>query len=114
MINGTGTPALNGPLGNFVGNTNQSGNPPAQADGTVGQLPAADFAKTPLINPTMAPAYQDAITVPDKPMEILAQQMVATVSAGDWSEDELYDLCSGAWPYRALTREEFDEGDGKG
>ena len=53
MINGTGNPALNGPLGNFVGNTNQSGNPPAQPDGTVGQLPPADFAKTPLITPAL-------------------------------------------------------------
>lgn len=51
----------------------------------------------------------DAIVVPDKPMDILAQQMVATVSAGDWDEDELFDLCRGAWPYRDLTREEFDE-----
>ena len=66
MINGTGNPALNGPLGNFVGNTNQSGNPPAQPDGTVGQLPPADFAKTPLITPALERSNLDAITVPDE------------------------------------------------
>ena len=65
MINGTATPVLNGPLGNFVGNTNQSGTPPAQPDGTVGQLPPEDFAKTPLITPALEKSNMDAITVPE-------------------------------------------------
>ena len=51
----------------------------------------------------------DAIVVPEQPMDILAQQMVATVSAGDWAEDDLFELCRGAWPYRNLTRAAFDE-----
>ena len=55
MINGTATPVLNGPLGNFVGNTGANAGlpPPAQPDGTVGQLPPEDFAKTPLITPAL-------------------------------------------------------------
>ena len=67
MINGTATPVLNGPLGNFVGNTGANAGlpPPAQPDGTVGQLPPEDFAKTPLITPALEKSNLDAITVPE-------------------------------------------------
>ncbi len=51
----------------------------------------------------------DVITIPEQPMDILAQQLVATVSAGEWAEDDLYELARGAWPYRNLTRPQFDE-----
>jgi ATP-dependent Lhr-like helicase len=35
--------------------------------------------------------------------------MTAEVSAREWAEDELFGLMRGAYPYRALRREEFDE-----
>ena len=38
----------------------------------------------------------------------LAQQIVAAASAEDWDENEFFDLVRSAWPYRNLTREEFD------
>ncbi|HEX5447388.1 MAG TPA: DEAD/DEAH box helicase [Pirellulales bacterium] len=50
----------------------------------------------------------DQIEIPQAPLDILAQQMVATVSGGEWSEDDLYRLCRGAWPYRNLSRADFD------
>jgi ATP-dependent Lhr-like helicase len=51
----------------------------------------------------------DALVVPPGPLDVLAQQLVAEVSARECGEDELYDLVRGAWPYRDLARDAFDE-----
>lgn len=51
----------------------------------------------------------DAIEIPQKPLDVLAQQIVAAVSCEEMNEEELFDLCKGAWPYRQLTRDEFEE-----
>ncbi len=51
----------------------------------------------------------DQILIPDKPLDVLSQQIVAEVSAGEWDERELYDLFRRAWPYRELAWEEFTE-----
>jgi ATP-dependent Lhr-like helicase len=54
----------------------------------------------------------DALLAPRQPLDILAQQIVAeTAARGETgvSEDELFALVVQAWPYRRLTREEFDE-----
>lgn len=53
----------------------------------------------------------DRTPQPTAPLDILAQQIVAAcVSAGTagWREDDLYDLVRRAWPYRNLTRADFD------
>ncbi len=49
----------------------------------------------------------DRLSIPEKPMDVLAQQIVAEVAAQDWDEAALYDRYRRAWPYRDLTREEF-------
>jgi ATP-dependent helicase Lhr and Lhr-like helicase len=49
----------------------------------------------------------DRLTVPEEPLDVLAQQIVAEVAAREWNEDELYALMRRAWPYRALKREDF-------
>jgi ATP-dependent helicase Lhr and Lhr-like helicase len=51
----------------------------------------------------------DRIAVPDAPLDILAQQLVATCAAEDWEEDKLFALVRRAYPYRNLQRTEFDE-----
>jgi len=51
----------------------------------------------------------DAIEIPEQPLDILAQQMIAAVAAEPMEEDTLYNLCRGAWPYRHLTRDIFNE-----
>src|SRR5213595_908024 len=50
----------------------------------------------------------DRLLIPEKPLDVLAQQIVAATSSGDWEETKLFDLVRSAWPYRNLTREEFD------
>ncbi len=39
------------------------------------------------------------------PLDILAQQIVAAAAGEEWDEDELFELCRRAWPYRDLKRE---------
>jgi ATP-dependent helicase Lhr and Lhr-like helicase len=50
----------------------------------------------------------DRLLIPEKPLDVLAQQIVAASSAQDWDESELFELAGSAWPYRNLKREEFD------
>ncbi|WP_113888371.1 DEAD/DEAH box helicase [Roseiarcus fermentans] len=50
----------------------------------------------------------DRLAIPDRPLDVLAQQIVAEVAAKDWGETELFDRLRRAWPYRALAREDFD------
>jgi ATP-dependent Lhr-like helicase len=51
----------------------------------------------------------ECIEIPQNPLDILAQQIVAETSAVDWNEDELFDCFRTAWPYHHLPRERFDE-----
>ena len=51
----------------------------------------------------------DRIEMPLAPLDILAQQIVATVAGDDWQEDDLYAMCRRAWPYRGLSRDDFNE-----
>ena len=51
----------------------------------------------------------DILLIPEKPVDVLAQQMVACAAAEDWPEEKLFSLVRGAYPYRDLTREEFCE-----
>ena len=51
----------------------------------------------------------DRLSIPQNALDVLAQQMTAEVSAREWAEDELFNLVRGAYPYRELRREEFDE-----
>src|SRR5207248_8878527 len=53
----------------------------------------------------------DRTPQPAAPLDILAQQIVAAcVAAGEegWYEDELYRAFTRSWPYRNLSREDFD------
>ena len=51
----------------------------------------------------------DRLIIRDKPLDVLAQQIVAETAGEDWNLDELFQLVRQAYPYRDLTRPEFDE-----
>jgi ATP-dependent Lhr-like helicase len=51
----------------------------------------------------------DRIEIPQAPLDILAQQVVAACAAEDWQEDDLFALVRRAFPYRHLERKDFDE-----
>ena len=51
----------------------------------------------------------DALAVPAGGLDILAQHVVAAVGDAEAPRDELYALARGAWPYRDLSRKDFDD-----
>ena len=51
----------------------------------------------------------DKLIIPQQPLDILAQQIVAEVGAGERDEDELFELMRGADSFAELTREQFDD-----
>ncbi|MEA3139174.1 MAG: ATP-dependent helicase Lhr and Lhr-like helicase [Gammaproteobacteria bacterium] len=51
----------------------------------------------------------DQLKVPENALDVLAQQITAEVAAREWPEDGLFSLMRGAYPYRNLRRDDFDE-----
>ncbi len=50
----------------------------------------------------------DRLIIPDSPLDVLAQQIVAACSAEEWREDEMYRLVRRAYSYRNLSLETFE------
>ena len=51
----------------------------------------------------------DRLVLLPQPLDVLAQQTVAETACEPWSEEALLGLWRGAYPYRELAREHFDE-----
>jgi ATP-dependent Lhr-like helicase len=51
----------------------------------------------------------DRLHIPLNPLDVLAQQIVAEVSAREYDEAELFTQLRRAWPYRDLQGTEYDE-----
>jgi ATP-dependent Lhr-like helicase len=51
----------------------------------------------------------DRIIIPECPMDILSQQIVAMCACEDWNEDELYSVLTKAAPYATLSRQEYNK-----
>jgi ATP-dependent Lhr-like helicase len=50
----------------------------------------------------------DRVVMPEAPLDILGQQIVAAVACDDWDEDALFEMCRQAHVYRNLSRADFD------
>ena len=50
----------------------------------------------------------DRIVSHEAPLDVLAQQITAELACREAGEDELFDFARRAWPYRDLTRRDFD------
>jgi ATP-dependent Lhr-like helicase len=50
----------------------------------------------------------DRVSIPEAPLDILAQQIVAAAACEEWDEDGLYALFRSADPYAELPRSDFD------
>src|SRR6185436_1736124 len=50
----------------------------------------------------------DRLELPELPLDILAQQIVAASAPEEWTEADLFQMVRRAYPYRNLTREQFD------
>ncbi|HEX4965611.1 MAG TPA: DEAD/DEAH box helicase [Thermoanaerobaculia bacterium] len=54
----------------------------------------------------------DHLIIPERPLDILAQQIVAAAAVeteDGWKEDDLFAMVCRAWPFRHLARKDFDE-----
>ena len=51
----------------------------------------------------------DQLQIPPQPADVLMQQIVAACGAEPWEEDALFQTLCRAYPYRNLTRKEFNE-----
>ncbi|MFN2498377.1 MAG: DEAD/DEAH box helicase [Pyrinomonadaceae bacterium] len=50
----------------------------------------------------------DRLALPEQPLDILAQQIVAASAPEEWGEDELFAMVRQAYPYRNLERKQYD------
>ena len=50
----------------------------------------------------------DRLMIPESPLDVLAQQIVAACSAEEWDEDDMFALVRRAYPYRNLTRATYE------
>jgi len=51
----------------------------------------------------------DVTPIPEAPLDILAQQIVAEVSSREWDADELLQRSRRAWSYRNLTDDQYEK-----
>ncbi len=51
----------------------------------------------------------DLLEIPEQPIDVLMQQIVATVGAESWREDDLFHVLRRAYPYRNLARAQYEE-----
>jgi ATP-dependent Lhr-like helicase len=57
----------------------------------------------------MSAGELDRLEIPEAPADVLMQQIVAAVGAESWNEDELFAVLRRAYPYRNLSRAQYDE-----
>ena len=50
----------------------------------------------------------DRLEIPESPLDILVQQIVAMCACEEWNEDGLFQVARRAYPYRNLARQDFD------
>ncbi len=50
----------------------------------------------------------DTVELPSNPLDILAQQIIAMAAHEEWLEEDLYRLAKQSYPYRQLSRDDFD------
>ncbi|HEY4135003.1 MAG TPA: DEAD/DEAH box helicase [Alphaproteobacteria bacterium] len=78
------------------------------SDGRLFPLSRDDLVECTALIDSVRRGELDHLTIPSRPLDVLAQQIVAEAAAQDWSENELYALMRRAWPYRDLPRADFD------
>jgi len=56
----------------------------------------------------MRRGHLDAIEIPQAPLDVLSQQIVAMCACEEWGEEELFAVMRRAYPYCDLAREQFE------
>ena len=88
-----------------------------RAGHTVGETPKGrlfpisrdDLLESVALLQAVADGLLDTVDIPVAPLDVLAQQIVAEISAREWDCDGLFEVTRSAWPYRDLARQDFDD-----
>ncbi len=51
----------------------------------------------------------DTLIIPHEPIDILAQQLIASCATNDWQEDDLFHMLKGSFIYKNLSKKTFNE-----
>jgi ATP-dependent helicase Lhr and Lhr-like helicase len=80
----------------------------ATTKGRVLAVDGDDLIEAAVVVRAMLSGDLEAVRVPERCLDVLAQHVVGAVAADDWTVEGLYDLLRGSYCYRELTRAEFD------
>lgn len=67
-----------------------------------------DLLEAAVIASGMAHGDVEDVYTPRNALDVLAQQIIASVAVDDWSVDDLFRMVRGAYPYFGLERDSFD------
>ncbi len=67
-----------------------------------------DLLETAVVVDRMRRGEIEHTRVPRQPLDVLAQQLVAATALDEWTVDDLYELVARAYPYRDLSRPQFE------
>jgi ATP-dependent Lhr-like helicase len=99
-----------GSISAFIQRVGRSGHAVGEVPkGRLFPLSRDDLVESVALLLAVADSTLDAVEIPVAPLDVLAQQLVAEVSAREWSCEALFDTVRQAWPYRALPRADFDD-----
>src|SRR5277367_1261916 len=68
-----------------------------------------DLVESAALIRAMRAGVLDQLEIPDCPIDVLMQQIVAACAAEPWEEDALFEVLRRAHPYKGLTRKQYDE-----
>jgi ATP-dependent Lhr-like helicase len=88
----------------------RAGHGPGRARrGVVFTSTAAELLEAAVTGASGRAAQCEPLRAPAHPLDVLCQHMVGMAAAGKWSADEMYALARRSYPYRDLSREDFDD-----
>ena len=67
-----------------------------------------DLLETTVVVDRMYSGEIESTSIPQNPIDVLAQQLVAMAVTGTLDVDEAFDLLRGAYPFRSLTRQTYE------
>lgn len=81
----------------------------ARPDGRIWATTRDDLLECAALVRAIRTGAMDALVIPKAPLDILSQQIVAACATHDWEADELFGVVRSTYPYRDLSRKDFDE-----
>jgi ATP-dependent Lhr-like helicase len=91
-----------------IGRSGHSVDPRAVPKGRIFATTRDELIECAALVRAMRSGVLDRVALPEWPLDILAQQIVAAAACEPWCEDDLFAMVRRAYPYRELPRRDFD------